>query len=191
MPAGRNYFFLATAFLLFAFIAACENDIEKIKIITQRDNLPSESAKNINILYSDSGNLQMQVNSPIMDRYTGKDPYIEMPKGVKILFFGEDKKIRSWLTSNYAIRRENERTMEAKRNVIVVNEKGEKLNTEQLIWDEQKQMIYSQEFVRITTADEIIYGDGFESNQEFTRYKIFNIKGTISLKDQQNAPQNP
>ena len=38
-------------------------------------------------------------------------------------------------------------------------------------------------FVKITTADEIIFGDGFESNQDFTKYKIFKIRGTISLKN--------
>jgi len=42
--------------------------------------------------------------------------------------------------------------------------------------------------VKITTADEVIYGDGLESNQDFTKYKIKNIKGTIHLKEEDGAP---
>ena len=37
-----------------------------------------------------------------------------------------------------------------------------------------------------TRKDEIIYGTGFEANQDFTRYKIFNIKGTISINKEKN-----
>ena len=73
--------------------------------------------------------------------------------------------------------------MEAKNNVVVVNEKGEQLNTEHLTWDKKQSLIYTKEFVKITTAEEIIYGNGLESNQSFTKYKIKDIKGTINLKE--------
>ena len=72
--------------------------------------------------------------------------------------------------------------MIARKNVVVVNEKGEQLNTENLVWDEKSEKLLSNEFVKITSKDEIIYGTGFEANQNFSKYKIFNIKGTISLK---------
>jgi hypothetical protein len=38
--------------------------------------------------------------------------------------------------------------------------------------------------VRIIRPDEIIYGDGMESNQNFTKYKILNIRGTIALNEE-------
>ena len=63
-----------------------------------------------------------------------------------------------------------------------LSDKGEKLNTEHLFWDEKKEMIYSDVFVKITTKDEIIMGEGLESNQDFSRYKFKKIKGTISVK---------
>ena len=66
--------------------------------------------------------------------------------------------------------------------------KGEKLNTEKLIWNELTQKIYSDEFVKVTQKDKIIYGDGFESDQSFTKYRIFKIKGVINLKEGQFVP---
>ena len=71
--------------------------------------------------------------------------------------------------------------MEARKNVVVVNQKGDRLNTEHLIWDEKKQKLISDEFVKITTKDQIIYGDGFEANEDFTKYKIFKTRGTIPI----------
>ena len=32
--------------------------------------------------------------------------------------------------------------------------------------------IFTEEYVKITTPDEIIYGDGLESNETFSKYQI-------------------
>jgi hypothetical protein len=71
--------------------------------------------------------------------------------------------------------------MVAKNDVILVNVKGDTLRTEELFWDETEQKIYSNQSVRITTPDELILGKGFESNLDFTRYKIHQISGVMSL----------
>ena len=74
--------------------------------------------------------------------------------------------------------------MEAMNDVVITNAEGEKLNTEHLIWDRKAQRIYSEVFVKITTEDEIIMGEGFESNETFSKYKILKPKGTISKEDE-------
>jgi len=168
---------------LISTLLSCETDIKKVKFITTRDNFAVESAKDAEIIYSDSAIIKVKIIAPQLDRYIDKDPYIELPKGIEILFYDGDFEVASQLTADYAISYENEGRMEAKGNVVLINEQGEKLNTEHLIWDEAKDLIYSNEFVKITTADEIIMGDGFESNQNFTKFKIKNIQGTITIKD--------
>nr|MBP6335704.1 LPS export ABC transporter periplasmic protein LptC [Bacteroidia bacterium] len=92
-------------------------------------------------------------------------------------------RVKSRMDADYGVRYEKEQKMEARKNVVVVNERGEQLNTEHLVWDEKRQKLTSDQFVKITTKDEIIYGNGFEANQDFSKYKIFNIKGTISIND--------
>ena len=66
---------------------------------------------------------------------------------------------------------------------FVRNKKGETLNTEHLIWDKKKSLIRTEGFVKIHTKDEIIYGDGFESNDDFTEYTITNIHGMVNVKE--------
>jgi LPS export ABC transporter protein LptC len=173
----------AMEWALILFFSSCQTDIPTVSQIIAGKNHPSETGKSVEIIYSDSGRVKMKLTAAQLDRYVGEKPYIEMPKGVKMFFFDDSFKITSQLKADYAIRYDNEGKMEAKRHVVVVNVKGDTLNTEHLIWDENKERVYTNAFVRITTADEIIYGDGLESNEDFTKYKITHIKGMFNVKD--------
>jgi hypothetical protein len=63
--------------------------------------------------------------------------------------------------------------------VVAVNVDHDTLNTELLVWYELHRKIYSNKAVRIKKKEEIWYGDGFESNEDFTKYKIFHITGIV------------
>jgi LPS export ABC transporter protein LptC len=180
-------FFQYPFFLLCSFlIVSCENDIEKVKLLGLHEQSPVESAKNIKIIFSDSAKVEVELTAPIMNHYTVENPYMEMPKGFRAIFYDDSLHEKSRVTADYGIRYERDQKMEARKNVVVINEKGEQLNTEHLIWDERREKLLSDEFVKITRKDEIIYGTGFEANQDFTKYKIFNIKGTISVNKEKN-----
>lgn len=172
------------------FFTACVNDMEKVKKVTQQDTLPIEVVRDIEVIYSDSGLVQAKLTGPVMEHYLGDNPYIEFPEGVHVEFYDNMMNVESELTSKYAISYENEKKMEARNDVVVINKKGEELKTELLIWEEKTQKIHTPEFVTITTADEIMYGDGFEANQDFTKYKIINIEGTMLINDE-NSTEDP
>jgi LPS export ABC transporter protein LptC len=176
----RLLFNSLTVFLLLFFLG-CENDLKKVNIVTQKQTLPTLSAKNIEVIYSDSAIIKVRLTAPLSEEYESEDPYTVFPKGIKAVFFKEDLSAKTTLTANYAINKKKKRIMEARGNVIVVNEKGETLNTEHLIWDESTQKVYTNEFVKITTSDKIIFGQGMEADQNFTKYKIFKIKGTVNV----------
>ncbi len=173
---------LSSLFAL-CLLSSCKNDLETIEKITKREKLPDISNTDVVVLYSDSGVVQAKLISPQVDNYYGENSFDEFPKGMHVMFYDDSMRIQTSMTSDYAINNTKEKKFEAKRNVVVINEKGEQLNTEHLIWDSSTEKIFSDGFVKITTADEIIFGDGFESNQNFTKYRIFKIKGTINLKN--------
>jgi len=169
--------------ILFSIISSCENDIEQVQVFTEKNNLAIETGKTIQMNYTDSGYLKARVYAPLMERYANDEKnYTEMKKGLTAYFFNRKRKVESYLHSKYAIRYDREKRMVARNDVVLVNIKGDTLNTEELFWDENTQRIYSEKAVRITTPTEIIMGEGFESSTEFDKYKIFKIKGTISLK---------
>lgn len=178
--------FVSACLFLFCIpmFQGCVNDLEEVEAIVEGELLPVEVADGIQIIYSDSAILKVILEAQHMERFLGENPYLEMTGGVHMRFFGDGKNVKSELRSEYAISYENTGIMEAKRDVIVVNKEGETLNTEHLIWEEKSERIYTEEFVKITTEDEVIFGHGLESNQDFTKYRIKKIKGTINVKDE-------
>lgn len=177
--------------LFFSFFVSCENSIDEVNQITalNQANLPSESVKNTEIIYSDSARVRAKLRSKELNRFSAvKNPYMEMPKGLEVTFFNEQRKVQTKLTANYGIAYENNnniQTMEVKNKVVVVNEKGDKLETEYLIWNALTKKIYTDDFVKITTKDEIIMGDGLIAEQDFSEYEIKNVKGRIDVKEEE------
>lgn len=166
---------------------SCENDIKEVEQLTKIENVPLKKGKNVELIYSEDAAVKIKVTAPKMEEYTNEDPYLEMSEGIKVVFYDSLKQVNTTLTANYAIHRIAKNTMEAKNDVVVVNEKGEQLNTEHLVWSQDSAKIYSNEFVKITTTDEILMGNGFEANENFTKWKIHKIKGTINLKEQEDS----
>lgn len=164
-------------------LVACKNDIKDVESLTKMDNLPLEVSKDVKMFYSQEGVVTAMIEAPIMERYVGDEEYTLMPKGVYLETYDSTMKITSTLKSDYAINRTAIGIIEAKGNVQVVNEKGEQLNTEELFWDSKTEKITTDKYVKITTEDEIIEGDGLESNKNFSEYTIKRIRGSISLED--------
>jgi LPS export ABC transporter protein LptC len=169
---------------------ACENDITVINSIIPESELPLESEKNAEYIYSDSAIVKAKLTTPRLNKYGGKKNYMELPEGMHIIFYNEEKKEQTNLTADYGIGYDDGggmNKMEAKRNVVVINEKGDRLNTEHLIWDAITKQIYTEEFVKITTKDQTIWGDGLRADQDFSKYKILHPKGVIAVNENEKT----
>lgn len=168
-------------------LISCENDLDKVERIASNEvSLPVENSKDVEIIYSDSSIVRAKLKSPVLKFYNVQNAYHEMPNGLYVEFFGPQKNIESTLSAKYGRKFQNQGIIEVKDSVVVINEKGERLDTEKLIWNEKTKKIYTNSFVRITTATDIMFGEGLEANQNFTNYKIFKYRGSISVKDQTN-----
>ncbi len=168
---------------------SCSNDMETVSSISEEEELPIDIARNVHITYSDSGKVKMRLSSKIMETYGGEKPYVEMPAGLRVRFYTSKGLIKSTLTANYAVSYEKSKIMEARNDVEVVNSKGEQLNTEHLVWNQRKKKIFSDEFVKITTEDKILLGEGLEADETMNNWTILKPKGPIYL-DEDFGPGN-
>jgi LPS export ABC transporter protein LptC len=157
--------------------------MEKVRDIStyQSSNFPVETIEDCEIIYSDSAQVRVILNTKELNRYTYDESYLEFTNGVRMQFFNSGGKKESELVSDYAKLNEESNLMIAKNNVKIRNVDGDLLESDELIWNQETKEIYSEKFVKITTEYEVIYGNGFVSNQNFTKYMIKNIKGTILL----------
>ena len=186
----HTLFYTLIIITLSVVFTSCENDIAVVNTITAESekNLPVQSDKNVQTIYSDSAQIRAKLTAPVLNRYAGKKPYMELPKGMEVIFYDEHKQQQTKLTADYGIGFDNGNGMEhmeAKRNVVVINQKGDKLNTEHLIWNAVTKKIFTDEFVKITTKDQIIWGDGLIASQDFSDYEIKNPKGQVSVKEEE------
>jgi len=171
-----------TVFIGSVMLCSCKNDIDVINTFTEIHNLPTQSVRNLETIYTDSGKIQIKLLAPKLKRFSNvEEPYIEFPAGIEVIFFDKKQEPESQLTAKYAIYSETNELWEARDSVIAINNLGDTLNTELLFWDEKKELIYTNKFVKITTENEVIWGEGLEANQEFTDWKIKNVKGTIYI----------
>jgi LPS export ABC transporter protein LptC len=185
MPGRLRFSFLLPGLVIFTGILSCGcgNNLDSVNAISNPYSDPVMSAKNIEVVFSDSGKIQGKLYSVLLNRFEGKDPYLEFPKGFRIEMFDSALRVETTIRAQYGKRREIQRIMEAKGNVIVRNEiKNEQLNTDHLIWDENHRKIYSDVAVKITTPDKVLFGKGLESNESFTRYRIIGVTGQMTVK---------
>lgn len=159
---------------------ACANDIEKIKIYAVTEEMPSVTAEGYEMLYSDSTVIRFKLQTPELLRHENeKEPYTEFPSGVNIIKYDANMNVVSSISALYAKNFDSDDRWEVKNNVVAVNLKGDTLKTEYLVWDQKKGKIYSDQFVKIIQKDQIYTGIGFESDQDFSSYKIKNLKGQM------------
>jgi len=168
---------------LMFLLASCGNDLEKVNAITLKVSGPSMSAKNIEVLFSDSGKIQAKLTSVLLNKFEGQNPYMEFPRGFEVVFYDTSGSVESTITGNYGKQDEITRVMEAKGNVIVRNvAKDQQINTEELTWNENKMLIYSDVKVKITTANKVLFSDGLKANESFTWYEFVNPHGQMTVK---------
>lgn len=164
---------------------ACENDMKDVMNLPVRTSMPSQIGDSVTMIYTDSALLKVVVKANRMLVYSKEvsEPFTILTNGMFVTFFDDEEKISSTLKARYGVRFDLSKRMEAKYGVEVVNKDGNKLETEKLIWDERAKRIYTDAHVKITTNKEIITGKGLESNQDFTKYSLKEVTGTIQIKN--------
>ncbi|HNB58495.1 MAG TPA: hypothetical protein PKV06_16085, partial [bacterium] len=62
-------------------------------------------------------------------------------------------------------------------NVVIVSDSGVSMQTEKIYWDHQKQRIFADGLVTMTTDEDTLRGYQFESNKDLTNWKMKNASG--------------
>jgi LPS export ABC transporter protein LptC len=175
---------IAALLIVVMVILSCENKIDQIPksdLLT----LPTVTYKGIESIFTDSGKLQLMVYSPLLEQYDNNEfPYTEFRSGIKVIFYdGKTAPVAS-VTAKYAKYTKNDNTWELKDSVVVINENKDKLETEVLFWDQGKDLIYTDRFVKITNEEQIIQGFGFESDPRLVKRRIKKVNAIIYLKEE-------
>ena len=167
-------------------LLGCENDLADINRLFDPDAVAMEVAYDVEMLYSDSAVVQVRIRAPRMIRHIDKsEPRQEFPDGMDVDFFGSGQRVDSQLRSDYAIRFDKKKQIVVRDSVVWLGSGGEQLDTEELTWDERTGKVFTNRFVTLRRPEEIVYGVGFEANQDFSRATIKAVEGRIKVQEEQ------
>lgn len=185
LPFSRIRFLVLLTIVLNAGFVACENDLEVVQAFNDPEKVPDATGENYEILRYDSAQLKGKIVSDLVLRFSLiKEPYLEFPKGIHVQFYDSLKNVKAEVKSKYAIYKEKQKLWEARKDVVVISKDGKQLNTEQLFWDQNKKIIYSNKFCRITTPNANLTGNKFIADEDFSSYELTAVQGPLKVKDE-------
>jgi len=166
-------------------LLSCENNIKEVESITTEETRPEIYGENVEFIFTDSTRIQYKAYAiEFLEINTEDEVYKEFPKGGRVISYNEDGS-QAWnIKSNYAKFLDEEQLWELRNDVVVVSDDGKTINTELMYWDQKKQKIYSEQYVRITQKDgQMIEGNSFTSDDKLNRIVLSRVSGEVFLED--------
>lgn len=174
--------FLILLFVVSLIIGACENDIQEVNEILSSSSAQMEVIEDVELLYSDSANLRVKILAPTLHRVLERNQQKEVfPDGVYVEFY-ENNEVSSWLYADKAQRFEKEDKIIARENVLLYNVDRDTFRSDELVWDEKAERVYSDKVFKFSSPDEVIYGYKFNSNQQFTDFTFHKMSGLLQVE---------
>ena len=167
-----------TLIVLACLAFACENKVVKPGEIVFYSG-PVATAYDLVTDYSDSAKTKVMVRSKLQLEYQDGDR--EFPKGIQVDFYNAKSQNAARLTARYA-RYDKQTDIYIAQGDVVVKDfiETKTLNTEELRWNRVEKRVFTDKFVRIQTATELLTGTGLTAAQDFSTYRILKPAGSLS-----------
>ncbi len=164
---------------------SCE---EKVRYTPNTDfnKKPVQTLTDITLYKSEKGQVYAKLNSPLVQYYAGDSARTVFNKGIKVVFFNKDLTDKSFLTANYAI------NYTANRNIVYLRDSVKIINynskdtiyCNDLYWNQDKKIVYSNRPIRRYTSSGQNYGDGMIAKETFDSVVIINPHGEETFSEQ-------
>ena len=160
---------------------SCTNDAKLVQEFVSDKHKPVEQIKGAQIIHTENGKLKVRIVANIIERFHEIQPALIFSDNLEVYFYNDSTQLQSTLIADYASIDDEKKIMLAKNNVILISIDDKKLETDELVWDEKKNKIYTNKKVKISTGKEVIFGEGFISTPDFKKYSITKVHGTFDF----------
>jgi len=161
--------------------SGCSNDLDKVAAVQLEEASPDRVTLKAEYLYTDSGRVRNRLRAGRIAEWAAEPKKTEISEGLEVVFFDAKGGPGSTLTARRGLILPGQKRMEVYEDVVFVNPKGERLETEQLTWDQDSARVRTDKPVRIRRGEDIIHGTGLDATEDFSRYTIRNITGILYL----------
>lgn len=174
---------IASIILLLAMLFSCDNN--STNKILNRNIKPNAVGKKINLYYTDSGKVRVNLKSPLMLDYGNLSfPFRKFPNGVVVDFFENDT-TKNRVEADSAIIYNKTNLVELRNNVKITTTDSTILETDKLFWDRSIKWLYTESSYTLKLKNGTVNdGVGFDANQNFTNFNSRNNIGTQVINEQ-------
>ncbi len=166
--------------------ACTSNTVDEVLEYTADDLVPVRITLDVTYVFTEGGKVQNELYTMRAEQYqTADSAYNLLSGGFQLDFYNDEGILDGRLTAKNGFIRGDNSMMIATDSVVFVNNVGEKLHTEELIWVQDSAVVYTDKFVTIEREDDIIYGKGLVSDETFSNYNIKEATGTFYLKEEE------
>ena len=162
-------------------LISCTNDPRLVQEFVSDKQQPIEKIKEAELLHTENGKVKVRLLASRIERFKDIQPALIFSDHLEVYFYNDSSELQSTLIADYASIDEENKIMMAQNNVVLISSDDKKLETDELVWDEKKNKIYTDKKVKITTGKEVVYGEGFTSTPDFKQYSITKIHGTFDF----------
>ncbi len=180
---------LFTGLVAVSLLTACENDPEEVESLT-KSVAEVEVGRDIEALMSQSANLKAILKAPVMYRVKSDTIYTEFPNSIFVTFYSDSTSAESVVKAKYAKYYELLRKVYMRDSVVVYNFKGDTLFAEDLWWDQNLEIFYSNRPVKVKQPTQNLTGTGITAKTDFSQQTIRDPKGEVEVpRDFGTTPQ--
>ncbi|MDR1740005.1 MAG: LPS export ABC transporter periplasmic protein LptC [Bacteroidales bacterium] len=156
------------------FLFACSS--KKSGVNFDLSTMPTQTVYDAETMFTDRGQLQMEVKQPVLYNYDDEEKTQISPNGIELTFYDkETNELQVFMRADSAINSQKSRLMRFYKNVEVYDYRTmDTIYTEAMYWDQDKRKIYSDVYVKRLSPKIITEGDGFDADEQMTNIKIRN-----------------
>lgn len=164
-------------------LISCRNDLDNVAAV----DIPAAAADRIttgaDYEMTDAGQVRNRLRAGRISEWTGEPPRTEIGEGLELTFLDSVGRQISVLTARRGLIMPSRNIMQVFEEVVFVNAKGERLETEQLTWEQDSGKVRTDKAVRVLRRGDIIHGQGLVAAEDFSEYTIHRITGVLHVED--------
>jgi len=162
--------------LLITLFVSCREDVDKDQMEFYEG--PMRISHDIELLHSDSAMVVIKLVAA--KQLVFKNGDTQFPEGILINFYNKDGELSSTIRADKGFHERRTNLYRGEGDVRVHNiTKEQKLSSEELFWDPNKKIIYTDKFVTVEEPNRLIKGTGMEADEGFNSYRFDKVTGVI------------
>lgn len=143
--------------------------------------LPDQEVSDFEASETDQGALQWKMYARSAATYRSRNTVIAA--GLRIDFYGDDRKRSSTLTAREGEMNDLTHDMTARGDVVIQTTEGTRMTTSQLQFLNKQQRIQTEAFVRVDRRGDVLTGWGFESDPDLKDFQFKRqVKATVHTR---------